>query len=337
MLEELVRAHLLRKLPRQLSLRRHQLLNSEYSTATEQRLQQAVVAFLDGLRSSIQESSMERLNQCLAAHDRWSRGFAYEGAAMGISLKDGALFWKAKRLPDFLARWGRNYIYVVHVGIGWAMAKRNISPDRFRHKLDPLLGWLAVDGFGFYLGLFHAYEGREYTELNRYSGYTSRVLFQGYGRALWFLTRGSVNTIAEAIRLAPPDKREDLWSGVGLACVYAGTLENHGLSELVSAADRFYPALAQGATFAAKARKLAGDLTRSDASDRCAEAGYLDLACQKLCGVDAATAATITDDALDDLPPEGETPSFEIWRRRVQEAFSMRSGIICRGSSALTL
>jgi hypothetical protein len=37
--------------------------------------------------------------------------------------------------------------------------------------------------------------------------------------------------------------------------------------------------------------------------------------------MDTATAAAVARVALEDLPPDGEIPAFEVWRERVRERF----------------
>jgi hypothetical protein len=40
-----------------------------------------------------------------------------------------------------------------------------------------------------------------------------------------------------------------------------------------------------------------------------------------LCGLAVEKAAAISDSALEGLSDEGETPAYEIWRRRIQSKF----------------
>ena len=55
---------------------------------------------------------------------------------------------------SFLAGPGAAHTYMVHVGAGWALAQLRRRVDRALARLDPLLGWLAVDGYGFHQGYF---------------------------------------------------------------------------------------------------------------------------------------------------------------------------------------
>ena len=76
-------------------------------------------------------------------------------------------------------------------------------------------------------------------------------------------------------------------------------------------AGRYFPQLAQGVAFAAKARDRAGN-----------QAAATDLAAAVICGMPAPRAAQLTDEALVDLAAEGAVPVFEIWRRRIQANWS---------------
>jgi hypothetical protein len=107
-------------------------------------------------------------------------------------------------------------------------------------------------------------------------------------------------------------RREDLWSGVGLACAYAGGVDRSSIESLGRAAGESLPLVAQGAAFAAKARERAGN-----------PAPHTELACDVLCGMSAAQAAEITDDARQALPSDGEEPAFEVWRKRIQSRFAV--------------
>ena len=73
---------------------------------------------------------------------------------MGLYLLDLLTPWNRGRLGGFLAGPGAEHAYMVHVGAGWALAQLRLRVDRALAHLDPLLGWLAVDGYGFHQGYF---------------------------------------------------------------------------------------------------------------------------------------------------------------------------------------
>ena len=82
------------------------------------------------------------------------RGFAFEGAGMGLFLLDLLTPWSRGRLRAFLAVPGhRTFTWST-----WGPAGRWLSFGAIARALarfDPLLGWLAVDGYGFHQGYFH--------------------------------------------------------------------------------------------------------------------------------------------------------------------------------------
>jgi hypothetical protein len=206
---------------------------------------------------------------------------------------------------------GDPHAYMVHVGAGWVLARMPGSVDKFISRFDPLLRWLIVDGYGFHEAFFHF---RRYLAgepiPKRVQGYARRVFDQGFGRCLWFVEGTEVSRIAQTIGTFSAERRGDLWSGVGLASVYAGEVSEAELQSLRDAAGTFLPQLAQGASFAAKARQRAGNLKP-----------YHDLACGVLCGLSAAEAAQVSDEALENLPSDGAQPAYEIWRQRIQQRF----------------
>jgi hypothetical protein len=203
---------------------------------------------------------------------------------------------------------------MVHVGVGWLWARLRFGIEGQQKRLDPLLGWLAFDGWGFHEGFFHwpKYIGGR-PPPRQLSGYQRRVFDQGLGRSFWFVNGGNVELINETIGGFGSERQGDLWSGIGLAATYAGGAKEHELQILRELAGPHRDALAQGAAFAAKARERAGNLTVNT-----------EMAALALCGCSAPEAAKICDVTLENLPIGGEgeeLPAYEIWRRRIQNHF----------------
>src|SRR5262249_43750809 len=150
------------------------------------------------------------------------RGFAFEGAAMASALLDLLALGRGRRLEGLLRGPGAAHVYMVHVGAGWALARLRRRPWSRLHGLDPLLGWLSVDGYGFHQGFF-AWERfvRRQEEPRRLSAYARRAFDQGLGRSLWFVHGADVERIASSVKSFSVRRRGDLWSGVGLAATYA--------------------------------------------------------------------------------------------------------------------
>ncbi|GBF80268.1 hypothetical protein AsFPU1_1669 [Aphanothece sacrum FPU1] len=309
----------------------------ETNAKTQQHLETIGKTFLQGYQTAIAFNDpsgvIAQINQIEAEY----RGFAFEGAAMGLALLDRLTPWNSRRIEQYLIDEGQNHIYMTYVGIGWLLARlpggiqsylTELEKAQVRslgnwdicptspHSLTPshphsLLGWLSIDGYGFHQGYFH---WRDYIQgikpPKNLSGYSCRVFDQGLGRSLWFVKGADLNAIQQAIAQFQPHRRADLWSGIGLACGYAGGMENHAIASLKEAAKPYYPELAQGVAFAAKTRIRAGNLTE-----------HTEIAAQILCGMSAQQAADITDDTLTGLSYGETVPVYEQWRQGIQKHF----------------
>ena len=275
------------------------------------RLESVGRAFLAGYHMGLERLTPTDLAVELNSVDIELRGFAFEGAAMGLALLDNLTPWRRTRINEFLRGAGDAHAYMVHVGAGWAWARLPVNVSRARQRLDPILGWLAVDGWGFHDGFFHwpKYVSGQLLP-TRLVGYEARVFDQGLGRSWWFVNGGDPDLISHTIENFPAHRRPDLWSGIGLAATYAGVVSEDVLSVLRENSGPHRHHLAQGAVFAAKARQRAGNLT-----------DYTDLAARVFCGYSALDAARLSDTALENLPTNTDQPAYEVWRRRIQDVF----------------
>jgi hypothetical protein len=287
-------------------------------TGAEQRerLERVGSTFLAGLRVGLDGTAIPDIEHQLDTIDRQFRGFAYEGCAMGLAVSD-AVSLRPRRVQEFLAGPATEHVYMVYIGVGWALARlprlrwRAVTPD------DRLLRWLALDGLGFHQAYFDT--KRYVTDKWRPAGYPAwpgqdeyahRAVDQGIGRALWFLNGADPLAVAGCIETFPISRRADLWSGAGLASVYAGGVDAGALATFFEAAGRYQPEVAQGAAFAAKTRLRTGLVMP-----------HTELAVKTHCEMSIEDAAAITDQALVDLPPDGPLPAYEVWRQRIQNHF----------------
>lgn len=286
------------------------------SPTTQAQLEEIGLTFLEGYHAALAESRPPELAARLGELIPERHGFAFEGAAMALALLDHMTPWKRDRWRTFVGGPGKPHVYMIHIGAGWALARLKRSVDKFLSRVDPLLGWLAVDGYGFHEGYFdwpRSIEGQKVPD--RLRGYARRVFDQGLGRSLWFVECGNPERIQDRIYAFPSSRRSDLWSGVGLAATYAGGAGSGALEEIIRDAGPYRSHVSQGAAFAAKARLLAGNPT-----------GETERACRIFCDLPAAEAARWCDEMLENLPHSDDPmrPAYEIWRQRLEERFKER-------------
>ncbi|MFE9244649.1 DUF1702 family protein [Nocardiopsis sp. NPDC006938] len=271
-------------------------------------------SFLTGYGHAVETASPVRVGPLLEEVPERYRGFAYEGAAMGLTVLD-ALTRRGARLRDFLAGAGAPHVYMGYVGAGWAMARlpRPLWPEP--RAFDPVLRWLVLDGYGFHQAYFRTgrFVARHRVDPRpaRWSGdpgYASRAADQGIGRALWFVACADAGRAADLVESYPADRRGDLYGGVGLAATYAGG-GAEGLASLRERAGEHRRWLAQGSAFAAEARVRAGLVVP-----------HVGVATAALCGrtpEEAAALARLTRTREEDA--EAGAPAYETWRARLAE------------------
>ena len=230
---------------------------------------------------------------------------------MALALLDTLTPWRQNRLDAFLKGPADPHAYIVYVGAGWILARLPLSPERLLSRFDRVLGWLALDGYGFHEGFFRWPRSVERQQVPaKVRGYARRAFDQGLGRSLWFVEGAGPERIHGRISAFPAERRGDLWSGTGLACGYAGGRDRATIENLLRLAGEHAPQFSQGVAFAASARQRAAN-----------PAPQTELACQTVWGADAAAVAEIVFRTEEDLPPDGAEPGFETWRRRIQQCF----------------
>lgn len=245
------------------------------------------------------------------------RGFAYEGAGMGFAVRDGLPLGRRDHTARFLTGRAEAHVYMVYVGIGWAMARlpRFRWPDS--RTLDPLMIPLALDGYGFHQAYFKTrkYVTEQFREqafpwpAGPDAAYSPRAIDQGIGRALWFVNGTDPRRVADTIDGFAPERHADLYSGAGLAATYAGGVTADELRLFADRAGEHRPGVAQASVFAAEARVRAGLVVP-----------HTGLATEVLCCTTPDEAAALSLAARPDRP-EGDLPAYEVWRQRVAAEF----------------
>jgi hypothetical protein len=272
--------------------------------------------FLEGFEYAMAGRSLADVESSLETIEPAFRGFAYEGCTMALAVRDGIRPFGRHWVRDLLASRGAAHIYTAYIGVGWAMARLPRPRWRAIEPRDPLLRWLALDGYGFHQAYFRTKQYVVRQHQARIPGwapaeYANRAVDQGIGRALWFVNGSDVERVTATIDAFPAPRRGDLWSGAALASVYAGGAESGELTDMAKLAGRYRSHAAQGAAFAAKARLLAGLVTPGT-----------ELGVKVYCDCSVEEAAAVTDETRRELPAEeGRVPAFEVWRDRIRKRF----------------
>lgn len=284
----------------------------EADNETTRRLHHVVFTVTECCQTTLFHSRFSALVPRMDAYDEELRGFAYEGAGVGLAALDMWLPWR-RRTRDFVAGPGAPWVYAVYLGAGMAFARMHRDPERFRIGLgDPLFSWVVLDGYGFHEGFFaHRRTVGQRVVPARLTGYARRAFDHGLGRSIWFTTGADVPGVVATIGTFPAHRHPDLWSGVGLACGYTGGVGRPTLESLRAAAGPDLSHLAVGVAVAAKMRHQVDN-----------PALHNDNACEVLCGLSSKGAAEVADAALANLPPDGAEPAYETWRQRIRARFA---------------
>lgn len=298
-------------------------------TPARAQLEMSALQLVFGFEFGIEHKNHESIMVRLDALSREYRGFAYEGAAMALAIRDALAPLPGRSNverflagPDFTSAPASKHIFMAYIGIGFALARlprmlwSRALPDPRKLADDPSLSWLIMDGYGFHLAYF---DHVTWIEEQRVAGklawpgptsYTNRVIDHGIGRAMWFVHGGDVDRLLTGVRRFPPGRQADLLSGAGLAASYAGGVTAEDLENLAAGAGEFLPELAQGAVFALRARVVADLVTP-----------HSEMAAQVFCGRTAEDCSEIAAKEIADLPEDAAVPAYEVFRQRVQNYF----------------
>ncbi len=294
------------------------------SAAAEENLETVGTMFLRGYAHAVEARCADEAHEWLEEVPAAFRGFAYEGAGMGAAVLDGLPFGRRDHVAELLTGTGAKHVYLVYVGIGWAMARL----PRFRwcgaEGLDPLLRGLVLDGYGFHQAYFHTrrYVHEQYREQpfpwpdDATRTHSRHAVDQGIGRALWFVGGTDVDVVADLVGRFAAHRHADLWAGTGLAATYAGGVDAGELGRLRELAGAHAPQLAQASAFAAEARLRAGIVQP-----------HTGVATGVLCGTTPEVAARLTQDLRPEVPVNVDVSAYESWRRDIADRFVLLGGV----------
>jgi enediyne biosynthesis protein E3 len=294
--------------------------------AVRERIEAYFGSFLDGYHLALASRSLPETATSLDHHiEPELRGFAYEGAGMYLALLDCLTPWRRDRLRCFVNGPARSYAIITLIGAGLAYARVpwvRWSGRLTGRQLDPEIGWMAVDGFGFHEGFFHHARTIEagYRPAS-IAGYAGRCFDHGLGRSIWFVKGAAPDRIARAVSRFEPSRQPDLWAGVGLACAYAGGVyADPGryagvLDALAARAAQFGSQLRLGVVLAAVAR-----------CESSIPSAWTALACERLLGQTLESAASLGLQAAQEVraqvADDPRAPGYEMTRELILRRLS---------------
>ncbi|RJO72528.1 DUF1702 family protein [Nocardia panacis] len=279
-------------------------------------LEGAGTTFITGLGVGTECATAAQTAARLAEVDSARRGFAFEGAAMAMAIRDGLPLGHRRHLAEYRAV-ADEHRYMTYVGAGWALARlpRPLHRAALSGLTDQVLIWLALDGYGFHQAYFHTdrYIKDKYVDPRPplvspdHHDYAPHAVDQGIGRALWFVSGADPALAHTLIERFAPHRRADLYAGLGLAATYAGGASETELAHLIESARDYRECLWQGAIFAAEARARAGLVLPETEATLFA-----------LTGLRIADASRIAIETLPTRPTVDGVVAFEVWRTRIR-------------------
>ena len=211
----------------------------------------------------LKEHQLEEVIAFLDTEPPEFRSVAYESASMEIASLDlsngnGLSNWK-----NFYQRSAKAHTFHMDIGLGWAFAKKEISPLPYFESLQTVMSWMVYDGIGYYNGLFN---GRRTVKSQLIPVDIDQPTLpgfdQGLGRRLWYISKGNVEHLIQLINPFPLSRHADLWRGVGIACGYVGGNDKTNLEELVTHSREFKGQFCNGITLAAISRHASNSITK---------------------------------------------------------------------------
>ncbi len=228
---------------------------------SKQRLEAIGFAFIEGYHTTLAFEDAAAIALALEKIPTELRGFAFEGAAMGLALMDLIARERRNRWVAFMnSPDGARHRVMIHVGAGGALARVQQRPAWFWQQMVPELQIAAWNGVGFFEGIFRRRRAVELARVPRGLDAAQQVSFdQGLGRSLWFIHGAEVERVAAAIAAFPAHRQGGMWEGIGLGCAYAGGAERAELARLERLAGPHLPTLTRGVMAAGYARIGAGN------------------------------------------------------------------------------
>lgn len=187
-----------------------------------ERVDTILASFAGGFNAMIAAPSSRAWRAYCDSLPALYRPFAYEGAAMGYTLRH--LFrYRPDEFEDRIVKPLPEYRYLYYVGLGfWSGMRRHdaTAMSRVVEALDPMHRYLCYDGYGFKHAFFdYPNDPNGLRPLDSLEGYARNAACQGVGRAFFFLYMAEPETLVEQVGKLGV-YAADAAAGVGLAAAF---------------------------------------------------------------------------------------------------------------------
>jgi hypothetical protein len=185
-------------------------------------------AFLGGYHAMLEARTLDAVAAAGTSVEPHFRPFFFEGAAMGYLPR--AYFTQGtgpNRVEADLLAMDVRFLYLYYVGLGfWYGFRHPRRPgaiEALAPHVDPFYLPLCYDGFGFKLGFFDFSKRPDARAiLDRAPESRRAEIYQGFGRALFFVCRDDEERFAREKSALPAERRNDVESGRSLALAFTG-------------------------------------------------------------------------------------------------------------------
>ena len=256
----------------------------ESTEAIANRIELIVLTFQVGRK--IGEEILEPIEmiQQLNLMDEEFRSMAFEGASMAIAIKSIEQQDDLRSWLTFLEA-NPTHATQIMIGLGWAIGEKDLNPESILGSLDSIIQARAMDGFGYYMGIFRRRVSIRTQQIPEGISDNLQLAFdQGLGRSLWYISKGDLEMLERMMDSFPVYRQKHMWRGIGVACPVVGGCNAQHLNSLRQLAGDFKNQLETGCALAAKSSVAAGIENR-----------VLDDACELWLNRSKADAAGLTD------------------------------------------
>lgn len=243
--------------------------------------------------------------------DDYLAPFYVEGASMAFAAGRALHPREARSAHRVLLGDLPGHKYLIFAGWGWWYAVRPFAALGIRRsplwRQGSLFAGLGVDGMAFATCFLKA-EPPNFDVPCPFSEPEYEALWlQGYGRALWFVTRGHPEVFQHQRERLAPRQRPELYAGLGLATAFAGLRRPCSPLEAPPGTEAERRAFHQGVAFGLTARREASPRSFHRFTDRLDRSG-------------ADWVAAVTDRCSRPPEPVASSPDggYVAWQRQIR-------------------